>query len=235
MGPAALAGVNTFTFGEAVKTLNEMDSARRRSVEILAREPAIARVVTRSTEGELIIYYICRDQVPSGKPLKGIRLAARNAPAGRLASLNVGDDFEDLGVEIVEKAIVRPHRRAGIWDSQNSILEGEDYGPITVVSMRDFLSRLEAVDIGSDLLAQILAEDEKVANVIDGIRRNVITKMGLRDQPILGKRPSAAVYSSGLKFHGISASISLLGHRLAIRSRVCLAHALGSTPFILHV
>jgi hypothetical protein len=49
------------------------------------------------------------------------------------------------------------------------------------------------------------------------------------------KRPSGAIHSSGLKFHGISASISLLGHRLAIRSRVCLAHALGSTPFILHV
>jgi len=49
------------------------------------------------------------------------------------------------------------------------------------------------------------------------------------------KRPSGAVHSSGLKFHGISASMSLLGHRLAIRSRVCLAQALGSTPFILHV
>ncbi len=49
------------------------------------------------------------------------------------------------------------------------------------------------------------------------------------------KRPSGAVHSSGLKFHGISASMSLLGHRLAIRSRVCFAQALGSTPFILQV
>ena len=49
------------------------------------------------------------------------------------------------------------------------------------------------------------------------------------------KRLSGAVHSAGLKFHGISASISLLGHRLAIRSRVCLAQALGSTPFILQV
>ena len=50
-----------------------------------------------------------------------------------------------------------------------------------------------------------------------------------------GKRPSGAVQSAGLKFQGISASMSLFGHRLAIRSRVCLAQALGSTPFILQV
>ena len=49
------------------------------------------------------------------------------------------------------------------------------------------------------------------------------------------KRRSDAVHSAGLKFHGISASMSLLGHRLAIRSRVCLAQALGSTSFILQV
>ena len=49
------------------------------------------------------------------------------------------------------------------------------------------------------------------------------------------KRRSGAVHSAGLKFHGISASISLFGHRLAIRSRVCLAQALGSASFILQV
>ena len=49
------------------------------------------------------------------------------------------------------------------------------------------------------------------------------------------KRLSGTVHSAGLKFHGISVSMSLLGHRLAIRSRVCFAQALGSTLFILHV
>ena len=45
----------------------------------------------------------------------------------------------------------------------------------------------------------------------------------LRD--IHGKRPSGAVQPRGLKFQGISASISLFGQRLAMRSNVSLAQA----------
>ena len=42
---------------------------------------------------------------------------------------------------------------------------------------------------------------------------------------ILRKRLFGAVQSTGLKFQGMSASISLLGQRLAIRSKVSLAQA----------
>jgi hypothetical protein len=38
-------------------------------------------------------------------------------------------------------------------------------------------------------------------------------------------RPAATVQLRVLKFQGISASMSLLGHRLAMRSRVSVAHA----------
>jgi hypothetical protein len=48
--------------------------------------------------------------------------------------------------------------------------------------MRDALARPAVADIGDAILADILAEDEKAANVINGIRRNIIAKMGLRDQ-----------------------------------------------------
>jgi hypothetical protein len=118
-----------------------------------------------------------------------MKLAGRNAPAGRIAALSVGDDFEigSISGVIIEKALLRPHRRDGAWDSRNSILEGETYGPITVISMRDALAVIPAADIGDELLASILAADEKAANVIEGIRRSVITKMGLRDQPILDR------------------------------------------------
>jgi DNA polymerase III delta prime subunit len=191
-GPTALASVNTFTSSEALKTLSGIDGARRRSLESLAREPAIARVVTRAAEGKLAIYYICRD-TPAAGIGQGKHLAGRNSPAGRLASLPIGEEFEistpggGLGGEIVEKAILRPHRSEDQWDSYNSVLEGETYGPITIVSLRDILTRPLSADIGDSLLADILAEDEKAANIIDGIRRNVITKMGLRDQPILDR------------------------------------------------
>jgi DNA polymerase III delta prime subunit len=191
-GLTALANINTMTSGEAVETLNGIVAARQRSLETLAREPAIARVMTRTGDGEFIIYYICRD-TPTGGLGQGKRLAGRNSPAGRLASLAVGDEFEIsvpggvLGGEIVEKAILRPNRSNSAWDSRFSILEGETYGPITVVSMRDALARPAAADIGDALLAEILAEDEKAINVFNGIRRSVITKMGLRDQPTLNR------------------------------------------------
>ncbi len=185
IGPASLASINTFTSGETVKTLSAIDGARRRSLEALTREPAIARVVARADDGELVTYYICRDQTPSGKFLQGTRLAARNAPVGRLASLDVGDELETFGLEVVEKAILRPHCRDRAWDSRDSILKGASYGPITIVSMREALAPPTVAEIGDAILSAILAEEEKAANVIRGVRRNVITKMGLRDQPIL--------------------------------------------------
>lgn len=191
-GPSALASVNTFTSDKAIKALSGIDVARRHSLESLAREPAIARILTRTDDGEFVIYYICRD-TPVGSLGKGRRLAGRNSPAGRLASLDVGEEFEfnlpsgALAGEIVEKTVIRPHRRDGDWDSLNSILDGKTYGPITIISMRDVLAPPMVGDVGDDVLAGILAEDEQAANVIEGIRRNVITKMGLRDQPILDR------------------------------------------------
>lgn len=188
--PGVLAAVNAFNSREAIKTLYGIDSAQRRSLEQQSREPAIARVVTRSDDGALAVYYICRDTpaVSSGRTLAG-----RNSPAGRLASYAVGDNFEietpggGIAGVIVEKAILRPHRRDGAWDSRDSVLAGETYGPITVISMRDALAVIPAAALDDDALASILAADEKAANIIDGIRRNVITKMRLRDQPILDR------------------------------------------------
>ena len=190
--PSALASVNTFTSGEAVKSLTNIENARCRSLEVLAKEPAIARVVARSADGTTVVYYICRD-TPAASPGGNKRLACRNAPAGRLASLDVGDDFELKApggiqwVEVVEKAVLHPQKRESKWDSRHSILEGETYGPITVVSMLDALALHVALEDDTTLLDSILAAEEKAAIVIDGIRRSVITKMGLRDQPILDR------------------------------------------------
>ncbi|MER8383253.1 ATP-binding domain-containing protein [Mesorhizobium sp. M1405] len=191
-GPTALASVNTFTSGEAVKALGNVDSANRRALELLAKEPAIARVVARQDDGKIVIYYICRGTA-SGSPGGDKRFAGRNSLMGRLASLDVGDDFDIRtpggvqSVEIIEKAILHPHQRQGQWDSRNSILEGQSYGPITVISMLDALAVHIAVGEDSSILDSILAIDEQATNIIEGIRRSVITKMGLRDQPILDR------------------------------------------------
>jgi hypothetical protein len=85
-GPAALASINTFTSQAAVGRLTGIDSDRRQNLESLAREPAIARIVTRSGEGKITAYYICRT-TPHGELAPGNKLAGRNSPSGRLASL----------------------------------------------------------------------------------------------------------------------------------------------------
>ncbi len=44
-GAQSFASINTFTSGEALKSLGDIDDARTRSLVSLAQEPAIARVV----------------------------------------------------------------------------------------------------------------------------------------------------------------------------------------------
>ena len=57
---------------------------------------------------------------------------------------------------------------------------------VTVESLRKLLARHpELAEKVEDLVAQILASDEARKNVVEGMKRSVITKMGLRDQPVL--------------------------------------------------
>ncbi|MFC3058490.1 ATP-binding domain-containing protein [Paenirhodobacter populi] len=192
-GADAFANINTFTSGGAVKSLGDIDEARARSLVSLAREPAIARIVVELEDGETATYYICRNTAESFGNA-AFRLAGRNTPAGRLASLNVGDDFElqlpkgEVTVTVLEKGILHPQFTDTFWDSQNSVLYTESYGPITVPSMQKLLIEPSQASLTEeDLLAHILAEAQQTDDIIEGIRRTVITKMGLRDQPILDR------------------------------------------------
>jgi hypothetical protein len=190
--PHTLASVNTFTSIGALKSLNEIEGTRRRSLELLTWEPAIARVEVRTETGSTVVYYICRDSAEAS-PGADRRLAGRNTPIGRLASLDVGEEFEIRtpggvqSVEIVGKTILHPSQRAAEWDSRDSIFYGDGHDPITIISMLDFLATSSAAEHDTSLLDSILADDERATNIIEGIRRNVITKMGLRDQPVLDR------------------------------------------------
>lgn len=188
----SLASYNAFTSGTAAKSLSAIDRARRQSLETLLSEHAIARVTVLQEDGTSLVYYICR-QTAEIIPDSPHKLAGRNTPAGRLASLDVGDDYElrtPVGiqsVQIVEKALLHAVSNQNGWDSRDSILTTDGYGPVTVISMRNLFGGAALDDEEIDFLEAILAEDEKATNILDGIKRNVITKMGLRDQPILDR------------------------------------------------
>ncbi|HDS9359367.1 TPA: ATP-binding domain-containing protein [Enterobacter chengduensis] len=115
-------------------------------------------------------------------------MASYRAPVGRLASLAIGAEFtlpNGTVVEVLERAQLRPNALAGGWDSRDTVVEAEHFGPFTIESLRALLTEVAGEEVTEDILGQLLAEESVKANIIDGVRRSVITKMGLRDQPIL--------------------------------------------------
>ncbi|BBR07314.1 ATP-binding domain-containing protein [Klebsiella quasipneumoniae] len=183
-GSDALANINTMTSSSAIQRLDKIGQENRESYQVLVAEPAIARVVVVDEEGEEKTYYICRTTPVSGFP----NLASYRAPVGRLASLAIGTEFtlpNGTVVEVLERAQLRPNALAGGWDSRDTVVEAEHFGPFTIESLRALLTAVAGEEASEDILSQLLAEESVKANIIDGVRRSVITKMGLRDQPIL--------------------------------------------------
>lgn len=187
LGPDSFASVNTLNTTAAAQSLVQVNHANQESNKILAGEPAIARVVVVTESGDERVYYICRATPVTGAP--GL-LASYKAPVGRLASLPVGDSFRLPNgemVEVLERTRLRPTRLLDVWDSKESVFEGDTFNPFTIESLQVFLRDEKTSEEIKDLLSQVLANDAQEMQVFDGIRKERITKMGLRDQPVLDK------------------------------------------------
>ena len=188
----AFASINTWTSTEAVRNQQRIDQDNVEGYRILSREPAIARVVVVDEDGIEATYYICR-AAPVSVDDKGTRLASYRSPVGRLAALPVGADHtlrrdgQLVSVEVLEYARFQPTLEDREWDARNSVLEGDAYGPLTVELLRALLKR-GGDKIDATLLDSLLGEESEAENVREGLRRSVITKMDLRDQPILDQR-----------------------------------------------
>lgn len=181
-GPEAFASVNTLTGADAVHRLEGISQKNRQSYQTLANEPAISRVKVVDEAGKERVYYFCRTT-----PVAGVKnLAGYRAPVGRLASLPIGEELrlpDGTLVEVVETDRLHPMSLADGWDSRDSTVRVGYTGPITIESFRALLEEANRED--TSVLDDLLAEEERSANVTEGVRRSVITKMGLRDQPIL--------------------------------------------------
>mgnify|MGYP001757404624 CR=1 FL=1 len=75
----AMAWSNTTSATKTAQALDEINLARMESSQVLAREPAVARVVVLDEQGNPRTYYICRATPVTGAP--GL-LASYNAPVG---------------------------------------------------------------------------------------------------------------------------------------------------------
>jgi putative zinc finger/helix-turn-helix YgiT family protein len=185
---AALATVNTLTNDRALRNLMSIGEDQRRDLIRLSQEPAIARVVVRDDQHREQTIFIAR---ASGGRASNALVASYRSPLGRLAAVPVGQE-DDIptpkGVrsfEVLERALLKPAQKAGEWDSTNSVVEGREFGPLTVVSLRSLL-RSECREVPAiDVLESLLEQERVSSNIIEGLRRSVIEKIGLRDQPIL--------------------------------------------------
>lgn len=181
---ALAAGGNTLHSDRTARVFAGVNQANESAYSTLAIEPAIARVIAEDEDGQRVTYYFCRAE----QGLANLGLVSYRAPVGRLASLPVGEEYvrpDGKALIVVERAQLRPSPLAGSWDAY-TVVQSEDAPTVTIESLRKLLERPpELAEPVEDLVAQLLASAEASQNVIEGMKRSVITKMGLRDQPVL--------------------------------------------------
>lgn len=189
-GGDALIPSNTFNNLTAIRNISAISSANLAGYMELTMEPAICRVQALDEQGERHVYYIARKTSVSLN--NSSKLASYLSPVGRLASQHVGDVItlqiagKSKQFELLENIKYQPRCTDGVWDSWNTVLEGEDYGPLTVESLQALLK--DAVDEeDAEALLDTLLEGGSSDNVLEGLRHEVRRSMALRDQPILDK------------------------------------------------
>ncbi|MDD9817168.1 MAG: hypothetical protein OXU61_03385 [Gammaproteobacteria bacterium] len=193
VGPDSFA--NAQVPENAVSNLADIHHNTSNAYYKLLEEPAIARVVAEQCDTERrTVYYICRT-IPI--TVNGLSFGSYRSPVGRLASLEVGDEYTlnlpagGHDVRIVESAKFTPSRKE-LWDAINAWLASEGFEGCAVPSLRELYDsgRAQPED-APDELPSVLEEqlrEERAERIIQAkLRRNIIHKMDLRDQPILDK------------------------------------------------
>lgn len=182
-GQNVFATMNTLTSGSAFDKHEDRMQRQRESLRILSREPAIARVVVEDQQGVESTIYVCRTTPISNSS----GYASNYSPLGRLAALPTGQKL-NIGartLRVLEKEKLRPILKANEWDSDNTEFEALGIRVFTVESLRPFLDVAVLTEELPDLLNQILADEKIKEGIVEGRRHSIITKMSLRDQPIL--------------------------------------------------
>jgi len=186
-GAQSLVNPQTFTSGRAVNNINDTSREVNGSYSLLKNEPAISRVKVCDEDGLEETFYFCRTMPVN---LKGNhKLSGYRSPIGRLAAAYVGDDVtvvinrQETKYEVLEKISFTPVFKDREWDSVNSTFElSLDESPKTVRSLIELLKH-----VNDGFLDQLLAAEQSSGFIVDGIRREAIKTMSLRDKPILDK------------------------------------------------
>ncbi|PZR30919.1 ATP-binding domain-containing protein [Caulobacter segnis] len=206
----ALIHDNAMTSGAAQRNLASISDDARLNLVRLTQEPAIARIVAMDGDGRRETIFIVRAS-PQLRQFGGAAAASYRSPIGRLAALDVGEDADvRLGDqvrtwEVIERAELRPVLTAGQWDALRTVFKSLDAGPVTITSLREFLKTFALDDEVLDAFDAQLRADAAARIVVDGRVRDVITKMGLRDRPLLDR------YQDEIFREPLGARLAILG------------------------
>jgi hypothetical protein len=183
---SVMGSVNSWTDAGAAKNLAEAQGDQAKAAHELAREPMIARVRTRDDSGVEKVYHFTRNFTLT---VMGLTLTSYNsgAPVGRLAALDVGDDFElpdGRVVEVIEKGTFKPIFTVEGWDGIESELQSGNFAPLAVESLRRLIDHgLKRTADESDPFA--IFDDGPVLSTT--ITRKALSGLGLRDQSVMNK------------------------------------------------
>lgn len=184
-GPSADTLIPGSVSEAALRNLGQVNQQNRTAYQRLSKEPVVSRVVTENEKGVLRTQFFCR----ADQGMASLGVISYLTKQGRLASIPVGDEYltpDGQSWIVVSKMGLRPEEINGQWDAY-SVVQREDLPSVTIDSMRALLQAERPTHSARNLLEEILAEEAKRATIEEGIRRSVITRMGLRDQPILDK------------------------------------------------
>lgn len=176
--------------GRQIETIHQH---LRQDLYRIRNEPFVAYVLAEDDAGRRERLYFARGVPPGDVGGLSGKLASYRAPLGRLAECPPGESLElklpgrQVNYTVLERALLRPAKAAGGWDGYDDQIEAPDL-LVALESLRKFLSQLAAAQAPpEDYLAALLAEVEAAAAVREGVRRGVIHRMSLRDQPTLDR------------------------------------------------
>jgi len=181
---------NTFTDGAAVQSADDTSRKILEGNRSLKEEPAIARVVVADETGQKTTYYFSRTYAAS-LPGEKAKFTSYRSQFGPLAELEVGEEHtvrlgdNEVALEVVESVKFAPFLTEGKWDAENVVFQLMAERVLSADSLRKLLS--EGVELDDNILDALLREESESAGIREGIRRTVITQMGLRDQPVLDR------------------------------------------------
>lgn len=192
---AVLLGSENAMLGQAriAERLRRIGTDQRGHLERIVREPFVSRVVARLPDGTKETIFVTRGSA-AGVHTPGVRLASQPTERGRLSELDPGETgtVENREFEVVERVDLRPELR-DLWDAIGVRFAFGEW-TANVDALRGFLEVVLGRPLDAeeeDIVARLRADDEIERVAREGLRRQVIERMVLRDQPTLDKYQGA--------------------------------------------